>query len=149
MPAGQYHRWLPLQREEANDPGKLAVNGGTGVNGAVASRFMNEDRPEVLRSLSIALLAKRLVGFLLGGDVVVDIDNAEALHIVHVAGLAGIDFNSSQRVGAQQSAAIMVMRMYFITYLLMTLLTFTRFPGVWIASDLSVISACLAYRDHF
>ena len=61
---------------------------------------MNKDWLEVFRSLNIALLAKRLVSFLLGGDVMVDIDNAEALHIIHIAGLAGIDFNSSQRVGA-------------------------------------------------
>ena len=43
-PPGNTIAGFPLQREEANDPGKLAVNGGTGVNGAVASRFMNEDR---------------------------------------------------------------------------------------------------------
>ena len=46
MPAGMIVGFP--QREEANDPGKLAVNGGTGVNRTVASRFMDEDRLEVL-----------------------------------------------------------------------------------------------------
>ncbi|SAL92919.1 hypothetical protein KPHVMX_480178 [Klebsiella pneumoniae] len=63
---------------------------------------MHQDRLKVFRPLRIAHLAKGLFGLVLSGHIVIDLDNAEALHVVHVAGLTFGDLDSCQRVGAEE-----------------------------------------------
>ena len=80
----------------------LAVYHRAGAKRAVGFWFMHQDGLEVFRPLRIAQLAKGLFSLVLSGHIMIDIDNAEALHVVHVAGLSFGDLDSCQRVGAEE-----------------------------------------------
>ena len=59
----------------------LAVNHRAGAKRAVGFWFVHQDGLKIFRPLRIAQLAKGLFGLVLSGHIVIDIDNAEALHI--------------------------------------------------------------------
>jgi hypothetical protein len=91
----------------------LAVNHRAGAKRAVGFRFMHQDGLEVFRPC--ASLAGRACSASCSVAIMIDIDNAEALHVVHVAGLSFGDLIASA-LALKKSAAIMAMIFSFIYY---------------------------------